>query len=313
MPHDRPDRTSRAETVQHAAWYVAAFGAVAGGPFSSAEAQVVYTNPDDIRVQDTYEADGGTAVVGFGIDLDDDDDDEIIFAEASNGAFTLAATNVDFPDNEDDDDTVTAIVGQLVEYAPGSNAAYFAPLGAGYVIPDDVGADNGFIDGFSFATFTLNSMNPQGFVFGADQFIGFQFATDAGDVHNAWVRIELISGGGLIIKDYAYNATPEAPIAVGEGIETAGEESPGLDGPVARVLGVNPFTAAGTRLQVGVATDEHVRVEVFNALGQRVETLYDGALIGEKALRFGQAYAPGLYVVRITGETFRQTLKVTRG
>ena len=43
-----------------------------------------------------------------------------------------------------------------------------------------------------------------------------------------------------------------------------------------------------------------------------MEVLYSGLLVGEKTLSFGSGYAAGLYVVRVTGETFQRTVKVTR-
>lgn len=297
------------EALKQAAWYAAAFGATAGlAP--AAGAQVVYTDIDDVTVQNTFLADGANPASGVGFDFDGDEDDEIIFAEATNGPFTFALLRAD---NEDTDaDAVSAIIGQFVGNNPGSNIAYFAPLEAGYLIPDSAGPTNQLISDYRYGTFTYRGANPFNFAFGEDQFIGFQLTLDSGTTHNAWMRIAMIEGGGLIVKDYAFNATPDASIAAGEGMSTANEGDLAVRGYAVRTIGANPFSATGSRLQIEVAQAERVRAEVYNALGQRVEVLYDGALTGEKTLPFGSGYAPGLYVVRVTGESFRKTLKVTR-
>ena len=80
------------------------------------------------------------------------------------------------------------------------------------------------------------------------------------------------------------------------------------------VTGANPF-AASTTLRLTTGRAETVRVDVFNALGRRVATLLDGVVSGERALTLSSAgLAPGVYVVRATGETVRarQTVTVIR-
>ena len=210
------------------------------------------------------------------------------------------------------------IVGQVFPFDD-IDYPYFAPLSAGYSIPDDVGLDNDFIEGFAVGgaapvgTFTFSAANPLSIPTDEDSYIGVEFTLDGTDVHYAWFRIELQSeGAGYIVKDYAFNATPEAAIAAGEGMGTANEDDFTVEGASVRTAGANPFGDAGTQLQVRVAQAEEVRAEVYNVLGQRVQTLHTGAFAGQKTFTFGQDYAAGLYVVRVTGESFQQTLKVTR-
>ena len=75
----------------------------------------------------------------------------------------------------------------------------------------------------------------------------------------------------------------------------------------------NPFSAA-TRFTLRLAREQHVRVEVFNVLGQRVRLLHDGPLeAGEPhAFAFEGAGLPsGLYLYRARGERFVATRQVT--
>lgn len=75
----------------------------------------------------------------------------------------------------------------------------------------------------------------------------------------------------------------------------------------------NPFANRAT-VGLRVAQAQNVRVEVFNALGQRVAVLHDGALAAETPHRFtldSQALASGTYLYVITGETFREEGQMT--
>ena len=310
------------DALKQAAWYAAAFGATAGLA-TSADAQVLYGDPDDILVSSTYADDGsgGFTLDGIELDLDLDGDSEIFLVnrgpDQSSTPYTFVLS--DFPGDEPEGDYLSNIVGQNREFQ-GVDYPYFAPLSAGYVIPDSVGLNNDFIETYpSISTFTYNGDNPLNLPTDEDSYIGIEFTLN-GDtdptVHYGWIRIELLSDSqGFIVKDYGFNATPEGSIEVGEigtPISTASEEDVAAVGYAIRTLGANPFSASGTRLQVEVAQAEQVRAEVYNALGQRVEVLYNSALAGAKTLQFGSNYAPGLYVVRVTGESFQQTLKVTR-
>jgi hypothetical protein len=67
----------------------------------------------------------------------------------------------------------------------------------------------------------------------------------------------------------------------------------------------NPFRSSA-HLTLSVAEAQAVRVEVYDGLGRRVALLHDGRLeAGAHAFTLdGSALPAGLYVVRVTGETF---------
>ena len=75
----------------------------------------------------------------------------------------------------------------------------------------------------------------------------------------------------------------------------------------------NPSTGA-TRFGVAVQQAQDVTVAVYDALGRRVATLYDGALDAGRAHTFGldaSRFPSGTYIVRVTGERFSTTRQVT--
>ncbi len=75
----------------------------------------------------------------------------------------------------------------------------------------------------------------------------------------------------------------------------------------------NPFNPEAT-FRFTVATEQTVRADLVNVLGQVVATLYQGnAAAGEmQTVRIDGASLPsGTYVVRLVGETFSQTQRVT--
>ncbi|NBB85250.1 MAG: T9SS type A sorting domain-containing protein, partial [Bacteroidetes bacterium] len=60
---------------------------------------------------------------------------------------------------------------------------------------------------------------------------------------------------------------------------------------------------------------QHVQVEVFDAIGQRVRVSMDEKIEPGESNTFevnGAGLASGTYFIRFTGETFRETRTVTR-
>lgn len=75
----------------------------------------------------------------------------------------------------------------------------------------------------------------------------------------------------------------------------------------------NPATAQ-THLSLAVARAQHVEAVLYDVLGRRVQTLYRGRLEPGRAHEIaidGVDRAGGLYFVRVTGEFFAATRRVT--
>jgi hypothetical protein len=75
----------------------------------------------------------------------------------------------------------------------------------------------------------------------------------------------------------------------------------------------NPFHQS-TTMQLTVSESQPVRATVYNTLGQRVRTVLDQELEADQPLDLrldAQGLASGMYVVRIKGEAFEATRKVT--
>lgn len=75
----------------------------------------------------------------------------------------------------------------------------------------------------------------------------------------------------------------------------------------------NPFRSR-TRFDLRVEKTQHVEVEVYNILGQRVRALYEGTLrAGDKRTFTLKArdLPSGLYLYRVQGETFTAARRVT--
>ena len=75
----------------------------------------------------------------------------------------------------------------------------------------------------------------------------------------------------------------------------------------------NPFNPT-SQFTLAVARNQRVTAALYNVLGQRVASLFDGAVEANASQIIqidGSALASGAYVVRITGETFSDVLRVT--
>ena len=119
-------------------------------------------------------------------------------------------------------------------------------------------------------------------------------------------RIPGSNSFAYIVDDHVYVASiePRQPPVGAEG-------APAPDRPA---LSVSPNpVAANATVRFAVEAPQHVRVELFDVLGRRVALLYAGeASAGQEQavpLEAG-GYPAGLYVVRVMGETVRQSEKV---
>ena len=75
----------------------------------------------------------------------------------------------------------------------------------------------------------------------------------------------------------------------------------------------NPFTRQ-TAFRLGVAAAQHVRVDVYNMLGQRIARLYSDRLPAGavRTLTFEAGGLPsGIYLIRVQGEDFVASRQVT--
>ncbi len=100
-----------------------------------------------------------------------------------------------------------------------------------------------------------------------------------------------------------------------EGIVVGIDEEPGTpilpETPVLYQNHPNPFNP-GTEIEYAVPRSGVVRLEVFNLLGQRVHTLYNGRqTAGYHTVTWdASAHATGVYFYRLTAEDFVQTRKM---
>jgi len=78
--------------------------------------------------------------------------------------------------------------------------------------------------------------------------------------------------------------------------------------------GPNPFRER-TALSLRVRKTQPVRVDLYNVLGQRIQTVFDGTVRSGAAQPInidGTGLASGVYLYRITGRTFTTTGRLTR-
>lgn len=124
---------------------------------------------------------------------------------------------------------------------------------------------------------------------------------------NGWylINAEGISGDGSVIVGYGDNpdGSREAWRAfLGQPI--ADEGTPEVQADVLSAPIPNPARTTST-FTVSVKESQHVRVEVFDVTGRRVQTLYQEARAGGMSKTFTldvSVLSPGVYVVRAAGE-----------
>ena len=152
---------------------------------------------------------------------------------------------------------------------------------------------------------------------------GVQLRLDDGSSANAYEEVcmdfNAYAGQAAVAVDFQFVTTASVSRAgwyIDDVRLTANTVVATEGAPSDRALNVrafpNPFAGA-TQLELTLAQTEHVRVEVYNALGQRVALVADGPLTAGRQLLTLEAagLAPGAYLVRVTGETFLEAVRVT--
>ncbi|MEM6783124.1 MAG: T9SS type A sorting domain-containing protein [Bacteroidota bacterium] len=146
---------------------------------------------------------------------------------------------------------------------------------------------------------TTGDFAPVGFVAGAGtttEAQTYRFTTDALPAGIYTFRLRQVDFDGV------FEYSPEVELALGvAGTHTLSAAYP------------NPFAERAT-FSLAVAQEQPVEVAVFDALGRRVATLFDGMLPADQArvLTLDAAALPsGLYVVRALGATFSEVRRIT--
>lgn len=141
--------------------------------------------------------------------------------------------------------------------------------------------------------------------------------TGWGDGENGRMEATGISDDGTVIVGFGTNPDDglseawraEAPF----GVTIADEATPEALADVLSAPSPNPASGTST-FTVAVERGQHVAVEVFDALGRQVQTVYNGTLaagMSERLTLDASALLAGVYIVRATGEDFVKTRRVT--
>jgi hypothetical protein len=98
-----------------------------------------------------------------------------------------------------------------------------------------------------------------------------------------------------------------------EAITDPVEVSLRLDEAYALAAYPNPFGAGRpAHIRLDVREAQRVQVAVYDVLGRRVATLHDGEVASKATMQLaGQGLASGVYFVRVTGEHFQTTRRLT--
>ncbi|MEM1055749.1 MAG: M36 family metallopeptidase [Bacteroidota bacterium] len=115
------------------------------------------------------------------------------------------------------------------------------------------------------------------------------------------------------------NATQGSSASANDGMAdfstppVAGESGPNTDGARLSIVGANPARST-TSVALSLEAPEEVSIHVLDLLGRDVLTLHEGALAASTRHTFevdASRLAPGVYVIRASGDTFSATRRVT--
>ena len=190
-------------TSEHLSSRLAKYGAFSAAILGAANAsgQIVYTDIADETVDAL-----NTRVA---IDINDDGTGDYLFGTADaapNFAFMFPVASSMAPNYNSN-----AIVG----FAGAVYSSFYYPsnLALGATID---GTNPVFTSNRGDFNYDSCAYSSSQFCDGMDGYVGLHFQV-AGNTHYGWVRIQVAAdASSIIIKDYAYNSTPDAPIEAGQ-------------------------------------------------------------------------------------------------
>ena len=294
--------TPPSDALKNSLWYAAAASAAIAVPSQVADAQIVYTDIEpDVTIENS----------SLDIDFEGDGVPEMNLSEREDPNFPQITIRTD-PEAKKGQ-FVDGIIGNGFPFGTGTYA-YTLPLDAGREISS---SDDDFIllGDFSLpaqATFTFGGSDPNSWIGAGEKFIGVRFTGNDDNQHYGWVRVSVDASGVVTAYDFAYETQADTPIVAGAGA-TATDPDALEGGYLFSEVSPNPVTGRST-FELSVGQAETVTAELFDSLGRRVQTLFAGALTpgNTETVSLTSAELPaGVYVVRVTGESFVTTRNVT--
>jgi hypothetical protein len=182
---------------------ISKYTAVAGAVVSAAgaQAQVVYT---DVNPDYSHDAPQNNGLAVYPLDLNNDQTIDFIIASRD----TVTTATVRF--------TLAA------PYGAGNAVAGENPAGYDYALALDINSmvDStlNWIEATNTMAYNVNTNNPYNENWNGvtDKYLGLKFVV-AGNTHYGWARLDSYAiGDSIVLKDYAYNATPNTGILTGD-------------------------------------------------------------------------------------------------
>lgn len=253
---------------------LAGYGALSAvlGLAAEANGQIIYTdiNPDE-----------GGAGVTYNLDMDNDGAPEVQFIQYNyygiidilygyqnvsagvrmiGGAGSSSSTVFGYPSVLNSGAVISAANANW-------NSGYYQLLNA-----NDCGGFYGYFTGGQWCNVT-------------DKYIGIKFMIGT-NTHYGWARLDVTGSDAWTIKDYAYNATPNAPINAGQTTLSVGQSL------------IETVKITGLHKTVGLYNlPESTLYRVINMTGQ---TVLEGTASQESLVIQNPSLKTGIYVVEVT-------------
>jgi hypothetical protein len=263
------------------------YSAIAGTMVAAANtgnAQVVYTNVTPDASVNT----GGT----YDLDLDNNGSADFQFA-VTHTTYMYGTLPVPI-----DYGVLAPMPGNAIDTTAGGNATAHAlndPINGSLIWADDAAASYQLL-GINIFSGYYTSGN---FLGQNDQYIGLRFKIGAND-HYGWARIDMDANATLItLKDYAYDATPNAMIPAGATV-TGINENAELANNVA-------IFSTGKAISVDVKDNSTGIITVTNTLGQEISKM---DISDSQTIISMENASAGIYFVTVSQASAKVTKKV---
>lgn len=261
-------KTTKNDFSKKLAKYGALSLAIAG--VADASGQIIYTdvNPD---------YDSGP-LGSYAVDFDGDGTEDLIVSQLSSGY-----------------NIVTADAGSSAGVLAASNGGYFyaSNLAYGAVIDGGAGSFRSFGDLCAGVGYLGSQFCGTG-----DGYIGVEFEI-SGVTHYGWVRVDVSDSSNFVLKDFAYESTPNTSIIAGD-VGTIGVNDEVFKG-------FNYFVANNQLTLTSNSAME--KITIYNLLGQ--ETVSQ-KLSNSTEIVDLSSFGSGIYLAIVTIDGHNKTIKISK-
>ncbi len=139
-----------------------------------------------------------------------------------------------------------------------------------------------------------------------DKYIGVAMDI-GGSTHYGWIRIDLTPGSQVVIKDFAYEGTPNTAIKAGDNGTVSS-----IEGDLSESINIYPNPATDNLIVASQLANGDSKVRVYNTQGVLMSSAAGNLNVENNLTLDIQNLEAGIYIVEVSNDHALATFKITK-